>query len=85
MTWMRRWSSSLTMIETLSLAPMATPRGPSAAGQLARDELALDQELAVEGVQGVDVLIGQLEAPAPSRELRTAALDVGALDCGWRG
>ena len=48
MTWMRRWSSSLTMIATVSSPATATPRGAFGLGVLAADQVALDEHLAVD-------------------------------------
>ena len=41
---------------------MATPAGALAAGELARDDLPLHQELAIERLEGVDVEVRELQA-----------------------
>ena len=63
---------------TFSSELMATPRGPVAVGQLAGDDLALDQELAVERAEAVDVDVGQLELGVRQRRAEMG-LDLGLL------
>ena len=65
---------------------MATPRAPSALGVLAADQLPLDQKLAVDALELVDVDVFQL---ARLLDLQDAVaqhgFDLGAVGSGWRG
>ena len=60
MTCMRRWSSSLTITLNFSRAVDGHGAGALALGVLAADELPLDEELAVDALQVVDVDVEQL-------------------------
>ena len=70
---MRRWSSSLTMMATVSSPLMATPRGAAALGVLAADQVPLDQQLAVQ-------LAGGCRRPRRTSRRRCAAPRICSLE-----
>ena len=64
MTWIRRWSSSLIIRLNLLALVDGHAAGALAFGVFAADELPLDEELAIDALQLVDVDVEQLARAA---------------------
>ena len=68
----------MTMMATFSSGLIATPRGPSLEESSREIDLALDQELAVEGGEAVHVQVRQIE-PGAWQGRDKIGLDLGLL------